>query len=148
MRLRYLTPFAFLALLPLGGWLGGAWTFIGVAATPLILVGLDGALGQEGPQALPSRSLSSRWLPRAYILLQLAVTIWAVGKIARGGTTLIEAIGLALSAAIAVGSMWIGLLVSYVHGSIPASFSIMAVATAAFAMTFVPRRRRPEIVSR
>lgn len=103
MRLRYLTPFAFLALLPLGGWLGGAWTFIGLAATPLILVGLDGALGQEGPQALPSRSLSSRWLPRAYILLQLAVTIWAVGKIARGGTTLIEAIGLALSAGVMTG---------------------------------------------
>jgi zinc/manganese transport system permease protein len=56
--------------------------------------------------------------------------------------------GLALSAALAVASMWIGLLVSYVHGSIPASVSIMAVATAAFAMTFLPRRRRNEIGSR
>jgi zinc/manganese transport system permease protein len=57
-------------------------------------------------------------------------------------------IGLALSVGIAVASMWIGLLVSYVHGSIPASFAIMAVATAAFAVTFVPRPRRNEIVKR
>jgi zinc/manganese transport system permease protein len=49
-------------------------------------------------------------------------------------------IGLALSAGIAVASMWIGLLVSYVHGAIPASFSIMAVATATFAVTYLPRR--------
>jgi zinc/manganese transport system permease protein len=54
--------------------------------------------------------------------------------------------GLALSAAIAVGSMWAGLFVSYVFGSIPAGFSIMAVATAVFAVTFLPRRRA--IVSR
>jgi len=57
-------------------------------------------------------------------------------------------IGLALSAAIAIASMWIGLLVSYLHGSIPASFSIMAVATAAFAVTYVPRPRRNEVASR
>ena len=57
-------------------------------------------------------------------------------------------IGLALSAGIAIASMWIGLLVSYLHGSIPASFSIMAVATAAFAVTYVPRPRRNEVASR
>ena len=48
MPLRYLTPFAFLALLPLGGWAGGAWTFIAAAATPLGLASLDEALGEEG----------------------------------------------------------------------------------------------------
>jgi len=57
-------------------------------------------------------------------------------------------IGLALSAGIAIASMWIGLLLSYLHGSIPASFSIMAVATAAFAVTYVPRPRRNEVASR
>ena len=51
-------------------------------------------------------------------------------------------IGLALAATIAIGSMWIGLLASYVWGSLPPSFSIMSVATAAFAMTFAPRRVR------
>ncbi|MDQ1508668.1 MAG: zinc/manganese transport system permease protein [Actinomycetota bacterium] len=57
-------------------------------------------------------------------------------------------IGLALSTAIAIGSLWLGLVVSYLYGSVPASFSIMAVATSAFAATFVPRRRFDEIVSR
>ncbi len=103
MRLRYLTPFAFLALLPLGGWLGGAWTFIGAAAIPLTLVGLDDLLGQEGPQALAPKSSSSRWLPRVYIVLQLAVTIWAAEEIARGGASLLEATGLALSAGATTG---------------------------------------------
>ena len=49
-------------------------------------------------------------------------------------------IGLALSAAIAVASMWLGLTVSYVFGSIPASFSIMAVATGAFVGAILVRR--------
>jgi zinc/manganese transport system permease protein len=57
-------------------------------------------------------------------------------------------IGLALSTAIAVGSVWLGLVLSYLHGSIPASFSITAVATSVFAATFVPRRRAAEIVHR
>jgi zinc/manganese transport system permease protein len=49
-------------------------------------------------------------------------------------------IGLALSAAIAVGSMWIGLLLSYLFGSLPVSFSIMAVATGAFVVAILVRR--------
>jgi zinc/manganese transport system permease protein len=40
-------------------------------------------------------------------------------------------IGLAAAAAIALASMWIGLTVSYLDGSLPPSFSIMA-AVAAF----------------
>jgi zinc/manganese transport system permease protein len=41
--------------------------------------------------------------------------------------------GLAVSAAIAVGSMWIGLVVSYTVPRVPPTFAIVAVATLAFA---------------
>ncbi len=40
--------------------------------------------------------------------------------------------GLTLAALIALGSVWIGLTVSYLEGDIPPSFAIMAVATAAY----------------
>src|SRR5689334_14135413 len=46
--LRYLTPFVFLALLSLGAWLGGAWTLLAAAATPIGLMSLDVALGKDG----------------------------------------------------------------------------------------------------
>jgi len=46
-----------------------------------------------------------------------------------------------LSAAIAVGAMWIGLLVSDLARRVPPSFAIIAVASAFYALTFVPRRR-------
>jgi len=58
--LRYLTPFAFLVLLPVGGWLGGAWSFMAAGATPLCLVGLDEGLGEEaGSAALPQPEVSA-----------------------------------------------------------------------------------------
>jgi zinc/manganese transport system permease protein len=40
--------------------------------------------------------------------------------------------GLALSAALAVFAVWLGLTISYLRGSVPPSFSIMAVATAVY----------------
>ena len=40
--------------------------------------------------------------------------------------------GLALSAAIAVGSMWVGLALSYEIASLPAGTAVIGVATAAF----------------
>jgi alkane 1-monooxygenase len=101
--LRYLTPFAFLALLPLGGWLGGAWTFLAVAATPLCLAGLDAVLGEDGerPEA-PARKVS-RWTPRTYVLLQLAANGWAAACVASGQASLVEAMGLILSAGMTTG---------------------------------------------
>ncbi len=47
VALRYLTPVFFLALLPLGAWFGGAWTFLAATATPFCLTGLDELLGEE-----------------------------------------------------------------------------------------------------
>jgi zinc/manganese transport system permease protein len=44
---------------------------------------------------------------------------------------------LALSAAIAVGSVWIGLVVSYLV-AVPPSFPILAVATLAYLATYLP----------
>jgi alkane 1-monooxygenase len=97
--LRYLTPFAFLALVPLGGWLGGAWTFLAAAATPLCLTSLDSALGEGDAR----KGTASRWLPRTYILLQLAATGWAVAFVARPTTSLLEAVGLTLSTGMTTG---------------------------------------------
>src|SRR5439155_24384478 len=100
---RSLTPFAFLAFLPVGGWLGGAWTFLGAAATPLCLASLDAALGDS--QSLPDQTsgTSARWLPRLYIIVQLAVTAWAAAVVARPTTSLIEAAGLSVSTGLTTG---------------------------------------------
>jgi alkane 1-monooxygenase len=101
--LRYLTPFAFLALLVLGGWLGGAWTFMAAAATPLCLASLDAALGEDAAPIHPPNATAPRWLPRLYVVLQLAVTVWAAIRVAAPATSLLEAVGLALSTGVTTG---------------------------------------------
>jgi alkane 1-monooxygenase len=100
---RFLTPFAFLALLPFGGWLGGGWTFLAAIATPLCLASLDTALGEDSAPSQPTRGPAPRWLPRIYIFMQLAVTAWAAAWVARPATNLLEAAGLALSAGLTTG---------------------------------------------
>jgi zinc/manganese transport system permease protein len=45
-----------------------------------------------------------------------------------------------LSAVLAVGSMWLGLSLSYAAPSLPPSFAILAVATAIFAVSYAGRR--------
>ena len=103
MPLRYVTPFIFLALLPLGGWLGGAWTFMAAAATPLCLATLDAELGEDEASANSGAGAAPRWLPRIYILVQLAATAWVALIVARPTTGLFEAAGLALSAGLTTG---------------------------------------------
>ena len=100
---RYLTPFAFLALFVLGGWIGGPWTFLGAAATPLCLVGLDGVLGRDEVRTDGESAERLRWLPRIYIVLQLAANGWAALRVASPATGTIESIGLALSAGVTTG---------------------------------------------
>src|SRR5205823_2500475 len=90
-------------LLPLGVWLGGAWTFIAAAATPLCLMGLDAALGDDRSPPDRTSETSARWLPRVYIVLQLAATAWAAMIVARPSTSLLEAAGLAVSAGVTTG---------------------------------------------
>jgi alkane 1-monooxygenase len=101
--IRYATPFAFLALLPLGGWLGGAWTFLAVVATPLCLVGFDAALGSDEPGGRSANGSTPRWLPRAYIVLQLAATAWAAILVANPATGFLETIGLTVSTGVLTG---------------------------------------------
>ncbi|HEX5237450.1 MAG TPA: alkane 1-monooxygenase [Sphingomicrobium sp.] len=100
--LRYLTPFAFLALLPLGGWLGGAWTFMAAAATPLCLTSLDAVLG-EHEERTDSAGTLPRWIPRLYVILQLAATGWAAWWVSRSSTSLVEALGITLSTGVLTG---------------------------------------------
>ena len=103
MALRFLTPFAFLALLPLGGWLGGAWTFMAAGATPILLAALDAALGADGAPFDHETSPAPRWVPRLYLILQLAMNLWCAAFVAQSSTSLVESIGLALSSGITTG---------------------------------------------
>jgi zinc/manganese transport system permease protein len=49
--------------------------------------------------------------------------------------------GMALAALIAIGSMWVGLIVSFYASSIPPSFAILAAATLAYIASTAIRRR-------
>src|SRR5262245_19722389 len=100
--IKYLTPFAFLALLPLGAWLGGAWTIAAAAAIPLGLAILDETLGVAAFAPAASGRLP-RWLPRAYVILQLAANGLVAAWVLRPGTGLTEAVGLALLCGLTTG---------------------------------------------
>ena len=100
---RYLTPFAFLALFVLGGWIGGAWSFLGAVATPLCLAGLDALFGADEEAPDDARAERLRRLPRVYILLQLAANAWAAVRVADPATDLVDCVGLALSAGVTTG---------------------------------------------
>jgi alkane 1-monooxygenase len=99
---KYWTPFAFLALIPVGWWLGGGWTFLLVGALPLVLTVGDWLLGEERPAA-PGGWTAHRLLPWFYIPLQLAEIVWAGAMVERPSTTLLEAVGLTLSTGVATG---------------------------------------------
>jgi alkane 1-monooxygenase len=98
---KYWSAFGFLALVPVGYWLGGAWTFLLVGALPLALLVGDGWLGDE--TALPPDASPYRLLPWLYIPAQLAVTLWAGWVVARPATPMLEAVGLTLSTGVAAG---------------------------------------------
>jgi zinc/manganese transport system permease protein len=56
-------------------------------------------------------------------------------------------VGLVISTAIAVSSMWIGMLLSYLIPSMPPSFAILAVATLAYVVAAVAARAGPVLRS-
>src|SRR5690348_16879633 len=118
-RLRYFTPFAFLALLPLGGWLGGAWTFLAAAATPLGLMSLDAILGADQHLGTAASPRISRWLPRGYIVLQLGANAYAAMLVANPATGLLEAVGLMLSAGVTTGVFGFVAAHEMIHGRDP-----------------------------
>ena len=94
--LRYLTPFAFLALVPLGMWLGGVWTYSAAVAIPLCLTTFDAILGKDDQTSRDVLSPALELLPKLYLVLQLGLTAWVAVRIA-SGASLLEAVGLTLS---------------------------------------------------
>jgi alkane 1-monooxygenase len=100
---KFWSPFGFLALVPLGYWLGGAWTFLLLAVLPIALAGGDWLLGAEPPLASDTASIGHRLLPWLYIPLQLIEIVWAGSVIAQPSTDLVTAIGLTLSTGLAAG---------------------------------------------
>ena len=99
---KYWAPFPFLALVPVGWWLGGPWTFLLLGALPLVLTVGDWLLGDE--DSGPGGSWTAhRLLPWFYIPLQLAEIVWAGSVISLPSTSLIEALGLTLSTGLAAG---------------------------------------------
>ena len=99
---RFLLPFAFLALLPIGAALGGGWTFLAAIVTLATLLAQDGLGSAELIRGGTATGAISRWIPRAYILLQLAATAWAASLVARG-TRPIELVGLIASTGVTAG---------------------------------------------
>ena len=116
--LRYLPPFAFLALLPLGAWLGGLWTFTGAAAIALGLAFLDSAFGKGkgSPESTDSRIV--RLLPATYGVLQLAVAAWIAFEIGQGKVSVLEAAGLTLSNGLATGVFGLSAAHALIHSRI------------------------------
>ncbi|HZZ87087.1 MAG TPA: alkane 1-monooxygenase [Caulobacteraceae bacterium] len=100
---KYWSPFAFLALVPLGWRLGGAWTFLLLGVLPLALAGGDWLIGEEPPAASEDHPLAHRLLPWLYAPLQLAEIVWAGWEVSRPSTDLVTAIGLTLSTGLAAG---------------------------------------------
>jgi alkane 1-monooxygenase len=100
---RFWTPFAFLALVPLGGVLGGAWSLLLVAALPLVLTSFDWLFGEEPAAPGSAPALAYRLMPYLYIPAQLAVMAWCGWIIAQPATPLLDAIGLTLSCGVSTG---------------------------------------------
>jgi len=100
---KYWAPFGFLALVPLGWWLGGDWTFLLLGVLPLALAGGDWLLGAEPPQVAGDAPIGHRLLPWLYIPLQLVEIVWAGWLVAQPSTGLVTAVGLTLSTGLAAG---------------------------------------------
>jgi alkane 1-monooxygenase len=73
------------------------------AATPLCLAGLDAVLGVDAAPARPANGSSLRWLPRIYIVLQLAAMVFAAAWVGQTSTSLTAAAGLAVSLGVTTG---------------------------------------------
>jgi len=95
----------------------------------VIFLGLAGAAAAEATQAVGA-------------LLLLGLLAAPAGAAAR--LTSRPFLGLTLSAALAVASMWIGLVVSYLVPPVPPSFAILAVAAGGYALAFAVTGRQPQ----
>lgn len=100
--IRYWSPFGFLALAPLGFWIGGLGAFLVVAAMPVALLAGDQLLGDDRSHDT-SDGVVHRLLPWLYIPLQLGEIAWAATMAAQPSTTMLAWIGLALSTGLTAG---------------------------------------------
>jgi zinc/manganese transport system permease protein len=99
-----------------------------VQALGVAFLALVGATAAEATQAVGALLL----------LGLLAAPAGAASRLTRNPYT-----ALALSTALSVTAMTIGLTASYLVPKLPPSFSILAIASLTYAATFVPRPRRP-----
>jgi len=106
-RAGYVIPLLFLATVPAGMVLGGAWTFLTIVAAPIALCGFDLALGFELDTRGAPDALAYRILPWLSVLGQIGVTIWAAAAIANPKTSLLEAVGVTASVGFAAGTFGI-----------------------------------------
>ena len=128
---KYWSPFAFLALVPLGWWLGGPWTLLLLGVLPLALAGGDWLLGAEPPHVAEEAPIGHRLLPWLYIPLQFTEIVWAGWVIAQPSTDLVTTVGLTLSTGLAAGVF--GFLAAHemVHSRRPAERGLGLVMLAA-----------------
>ena len=116
-------------------------------ARPLLFSSLDEGVAEA--QGVPVRALGLLFL--ALLGVVAAEATQAIGALLLLGLlaappgaaqrlTTRPWLGLAVSAALAVGSVWLGLTLAYVFPSIPPSSAVIGVAVAAYAVTLPSRR--------
>ncbi|MGZ4308011.1 MAG: metal ABC transporter permease [Gaiellaceae bacterium] len=116
-------------------------------ARPLLFSSLDEGVAEA--QGVPVRALGLLFL--ALLGVVAAEATQAVGALLLLGLLAAPAgaaqrlttrpwLGLAVSAALAVGSVWLGLTLAYVFPSIPPSSAVIGVAVALYALTLPSRR--------
>jgi zinc/manganese transport system permease protein len=119
----------------------GLCAAVGAIARPLLFASVDETVAAA--RGLPVRALGIAFLALVGICAgeatQAVGALLLVGLIAgpAGAAQHLTArpwVGLGLAAGIAIGAMWIGLTLSYLDGSLPPSFSIMAVVAGAYVL--------------
>jgi zinc/manganese transport system permease protein len=137
---------------------GGVSILLVAIARPLLFATLDQAVAAA--RGVPVRVLGTTFLvlvgitaaeaaPAVGALLLLGLMAAPAGAAQR--LTIRPFVGLAISGAIAVVSMWVGLVLSYLLPSMPPSFAIIAVASAAYAVAAAAawvRSRRTDTLDR
>ena len=118
-------------------------------ARPLLFASIDDAVAAT--QGVPVRLIGYAFLVLVGITAaeatQVVGALLILGLLAAPAGTAMRVTArplraLAISVGIAVASVWIGLVTSYLVPAVPPSFAILAVATAAYVVTFaLPARR-------
>jgi zinc/manganese transport system permease protein len=131
-------------------WIGvGICTAVVALARPLLFASLDEMVASA--RGIPVRLLGIAFL--GLVGVTAAEGTQAVGALLILGLLAAPAgaaqrltdrpfTALWVSAAIAIGSVWVGITTAYLVDDLPPSFTIMAVATAAYALAFVFGSRR------